>query len=69
MSELEEYDRRCERTPLTREQVDDQVDASRRLLETADKATAVELRRVLVWLSDRVVVLETELAALQGTTP
>lgn len=55
MSELEDYDVRCGRIPLTLEQVCAHVAAARRRLVRADEVEAVdpiEDARVLVWLGD-----------------
>lgn len=52
MSELDDYDKRCGREPLTTDQVCEHTNAARRYLERADKTTACETQRVIVWLDD-----------------
>jgi hypothetical protein len=58
VSELDRYDKRCGRQPLTEEEVANHIIAARQALEYADSAVAVEWQRVIVWLADHIADLK-----------
>jgi len=57
MSELDRYDKRCNREPLTEKEVADRIIAARNALEYADPRSSVESQRVIVWLADYIAEL------------